>query len=586
VRPADPHGETELVRTQHGFPRELDAAPTEMGPLPSRHESRARQSAHGGSQHFGYQPALDGIRAFAVAAVLLYHGGQSWAVGGYLGVDAFFVLSGFLITTLLVTEWSGRRQIDLRAFWGRRARRLLPALFFVMIGIVVYAAVFAAPGEVDRIRGDSFATVGYVANWRFVLSGQSYFDQFAQPSPLRHMWSLAIEEQFYLLWPLIVGFVLWWRRSLRALLVTAVGMVVASAALMAVLYQPGHDPSRVYYGTDTRAQSLLIGAVLGIVLFLHGPIRSLVGRTALRVAAVVGAGYTLWLWWRMSERTDVLYQGGFVLAALAVTAVIASVVQPQQGVLGRALSWSPLRWVGRISYGLYLWHWPVYLVLTHARIGIDGTPLLFVRMGTSVALAALSFYAVERPVRRGTFRVPHPAVVLPAAAVALVVAVVLSTTGGGESLASTTVRALESGPAPTAEHPPPGGTFIGAGTPTKVLVLGDSVAGTMGLGFDAIASDSGLLVWDRGQLGCGLLRGGEVEEGGELLPVESSCDDWHTRWLQFVDEFQPDVVVLLVGAWDVLDRRVDGQWSTTSTSSRSSTKRRPCSALGARGWWC
>ena len=542
-----------------------------MESFPSRREARTLRSGRHEAGHFGYQPALDGIRAFAVAAVLLYHGGQSWAVGGYLGVDAFFVLSGFLITTLLVTEWSARRRdgrgrIDLRAFWGRRARRLLPALFFVMIGIVVYAAVFAAPGEVDRIRRDSFATLGYVANWRFIFSGQSYFDQFAQPSPLRHMWSLAIEEQFYLLWPLVVCFVLWWRRSVHALLVVAIGMVVASAALMALLYQPGHDPSRVYYGTDTRAQSLLMGAVLGIVLFLHGPIRSLGARAALRLLALVGAGYTLWLWWRMSERTDALYQGGFVLAALAIAAVIASVVQPDRGVLGVALSWSPLRWVGRISYGLYLWHWPVYLVLTRARIGVDGTPLLLIRIATSVALAAVSFAIVERPIRQGTFRLPRPAVLLPAAAVVLVVAVVLSTTGGNESLASTTARALEPGRVPTApKHPPKAGAATGPVPPTKVLILGDSVAGTMGLGFESIASESNLLVWDRGQLGCGLLRGGEVVEGGEIVPVGSSCDDWHTRWLQFVDEFQPEVVVLLVGAWDVLDRRIDGQWFRLGT---------------------
>ena len=134
--------------------------------------------------------------------MLFYHAGQSWAVGGFLGVDTFFVLSGFLITTLLVTEWTNRGGIDLLAFWVRRARRLLPALFLVMVGIIVYAGVFAAPGELGRIRGDSYASLGYVANWRFIFSGQSYFDQFSQPSPLRHMWSLAIEEQFYLVWPL------------------------------------------------------------------------------------------------------------------------------------------------------------------------------------------------------------------------------------------------------------------------------------------------------------------------------------------------------------------------------------------------
>jgi peptidoglycan/LPS O-acetylase OafA/YrhL len=225
-----------LARTLYDAPRDPDGPVSEAGAPPVRHPAaRSTRAGRGQGGHFGYQPALDGIRAFAVAAVLFYHAGQTWAVGGYLGVDTFFVLSGFLITTLLVTEWSNRRRIDLKGFWVRRAKRLLPALFLVMVGIVVYAGVFAAPGELNSIRSDSFAALGYVANWRFVLSGQSYFDQFAQPSPLRHMWSLAIEEQFYLVWPLIVCFLLWWRRSLRVLLAACLVMIAASATLMAVL---------------------------------------------------------------------------------------------------------------------------------------------------------------------------------------------------------------------------------------------------------------------------------------------------------------------------------------------------------------
>src|SRR5262249_28800885 len=151
------------------------------------------------ASHYAYQPALDGIRAFAVGSVMLYHASQSWALGGFLGVDAFFVLSGFLITTLLITEWGRRGRIDFAGFWARRARRLLPALFLVILGIVVYAAVFAGPDEVERIRSDGFATLGYAANWKFIFAGQSYFAQFTQPSPFHHMWSLAIEEQFYLI---------------------------------------------------------------------------------------------------------------------------------------------------------------------------------------------------------------------------------------------------------------------------------------------------------------------------------------------------------------------------------------------------
>ena len=401
----------------------------------------------------------------------------------------------------------------------RRARRLLPALFLVMVGIIVYAGVFAAPGELGRIRGDSFASLGYVANWRFIFSGQSYFDQFSQPSPLRHMWSLAIEEQFYLVWPLIVGGLLWWRRSLRVLLAACVVMIAASATLMAVLYQPGRDPSRVYYGTDTRAQSLLIGAVRRHRAVHARAAAHRAARLAVRVAAVVGAGYTLWLFSRMSERTDALYQGGFLIAALAVSAVIVSVVQPDRGFLGRFLSVSPLRWVGRISYGLYLWHWPVYLTLTETRTGLDGFWLLVVRVAVSVGLAALSFYAVERPIRAGTFRLPKPKIVAVAAATALVVAVFATTTGGGDSVAASTEHALaceRAGARRRAAHDHSrhryrrGPATTTPVAPLKVMVVGDSVAGTLGLGFQNRSASTGLTVWNRGRLGCGMFYDGSV----------------------------------------------------------------------------
>ena len=184
-------GETALARTIDDTPRGVEGGPSESAET-RQSLQRARRAAKGvaPSRHFGYQPALDGVRAFAVAAVLFYHAGQSWAVGGFLGVDTFFVLSGFLITTLLVTEWTNRSTINLLAFWVRRARRLLPALLLVMVGIVVYAGVFAAPGELQRIRADSYASLGYVANWHFIAQSADYFAADINRSPviqsLRH----------------------------------------------------------------------------------------------------------------------------------------------------------------------------------------------------------------------------------------------------------------------------------------------------------------------------------------------------------------------------------------------------------------
>jgi peptidoglycan/LPS O-acetylase OafA/YrhL len=532
-----------------------------------------------------YQPALDGIRAFAVAAVMMYHAGQSWAVGGYLGVDAFFVLSGFLITTLLVTEAARTGTIALGAFWARRARRLLPALFLVLGGVALYATAFAGTGELDRIRADGLASLGCVANWRFVFSGQSYFDAFGVPSPLRHLWSLAIEEQFYLVWPLVVfGVLRWSRGSTRALLNTIAALGCLSVVLMLLLYHPGTDPSRVYYGTDTRAQSLLVGAALAVVLFRHGPIRSLYMRNLLRAMAVIGIVYTLWAWARMSSRTDGLYQGGFLVGALAVASVIASVVQPEAGLLGRALSLRPIRWIGQISYGLYLWHWPMFLVITPSRTGLHGTVLLLARVAASISIATLSYYLVEQPIRHGALRRWRAWTVAPIAASVVVVALIVTTVGAQPSVAQQTVNALGKGPPPSV---PVKADPSATAPPTKVLVVGDSVAATMALGLVRAQQTDHLLLWNRGVLGCGISRGGDVLEGGQLQHQSSSCNNWPTRWGQLLDQFHPDVVVMLVGAWDVLDRRINGQWLKLGTPEHDAyflqTVSDAVNLLGSRG---
>jgi len=372
-----------------------------------------------------YQPALDGIRALAVSAVLVFHAQFSWARGGFLGVDAFFVLSGYLITSLLFAEWRATGHINLSAFWARRARRLLPALFLMMIGVAGYAVVFAAPEELAKVRSESFTTLACVANWRFAFN-QQYL------TPLSHTWSLAIEQQWYAVWPLIAFAFLRLRRgSPRVLLGTVLVLIVVSAFRMAWLHKAGTEPSAAYYSTDARAQSLLIGSALAILLAQHGPIRGALRGLALQLVAVACAGAVVWAWSTTSLNDDFLYRGGFLLLALAVAVVIAAVAQPKAQPLGLLLTLPPVRGLGLISYGVYLWHWPVYFVLTTGRTGLDMYPLFAARVCLTLALAIISYNLIETPFRHGALRRWKASwTVAPASAMSLAALAFLVTKGG------------------------------------------------------------------------------------------------------------------------------------------------------------
>ncbi len=352
-----------------------------------------------------YIGGLDGLRALAVIAVLLFHAELYWSPvrfsGGFLGVDVFFVLSGYLITSLLLSERVRGGGIDVRGFWLRRARRLLPAVAALIIGVLVYAVLFL-PEEVVSLRVDVLAALTYVTNWYLIVDGQSYFESWGRPSLLQHLWSLAIEEQFYLLWPLLfAGGV----RLLRpqGLLVALLAGAAASAALMAFLYQSGADQSRIYYGTDTRAMGLLLGSALALVWTpAQAQASASTGRAwALDVAGLASLAmlvyFTVWL----SDSSAFLYQGGFAAIAAGSVLVIAAVVQSGSR-LGAVLGTQPLRWIGQRSYSIYLWHWPIYMVTRPGLdVSIDGWQLLAVRLGIVLALAEISYRLVETPIRRG-----------------------------------------------------------------------------------------------------------------------------------------------------------------------------------------
>ncbi len=339
---------------------------------------------------------IDGVRALAVIAVVLYHLEVSWLPAGFLGVDVFFVVSGLLITSLLVADIRSRGRFDVRRFWVRRARRLLPALVLLLVGVVTYTAV-AMPDELRAMRGDVAAAFGYVTNWALIYDNASYFESMARPPLLRHLWSLAVEEQFYVLWPLVVagGWALLRRRMLSLVWLGALGSVV----LMAALYDPLTDPSRVYFGTDTRAVGLLIGAGLAFVTDPVRLVRPLAGRGRFlaEVAAWGGlAGLAAWMALG-SEYEMAMYRGGFLVVSLASAALVVGAAAPTTA--ARLLSTPVLRWIGQRSYGIYLWHWPVLMVTRpQLDLSLTGWRLDVLRVAITVAIAAVSYRLVERPI--------------------------------------------------------------------------------------------------------------------------------------------------------------------------------------------
>jgi peptidoglycan/LPS O-acetylase OafA/YrhL len=349
-----------------------------------------------------YVAALDGIRAIAVAAVVLYHAGVAVAPGGFLGVDVFFVLSGFLITSLLLEERRVTGRIDLGRFWLRRARRLLPAAFLVIAASAIAAAVLA-PGDFSRTRADALASLVYANNWHQLLADHSYFAAFERPSLLLHLWSLAVEEQFYLLWPLVLGLAVG-RLGRRGAAWVTLAAAVASAVLMAVIYEPGRDPSRVYFGTDTHASGLLIGALLAFAWPL-GRLRTPPRPSAavvLDAAGLLALAGVLWAIVTWTDYDDGVYHGGLAMIGLVTAVLIAAASHPATR-LSRALGVQPLVWIGKRSYGIYLWHWPV-MALSRPGVDVQAPKTLIVlgQIALTVALAAASYRWLERPIRTGT----------------------------------------------------------------------------------------------------------------------------------------------------------------------------------------
>ncbi|MCY7781608.1 acyltransferase family protein [Bacillus sp. S20C3] len=358
------------------------------------------------TQNHRYIPGLDGLRAFAVLSVIAYHLNFNWANGGFIGVDLFFVLSGYLITSILLPAHGNDISLDFRDFWVRRIRRLLPAAYLMIFSAVIWIVLFDRE-LLHTVRGDAISSLFYMSNWWFIFHKLSYFDSFGSPSPLKNLWSLAIEEQFYIVWPifLVVGMYIF---KSRAKLAAAVSLLaLCSAVMMSILYEPGGDPSRVYYGTDTRSFELLIGCALALVW----PMKRLSSnrlpsklKHTLHATEFLAFCILVLCVYFTDEYEPFLYRGGMLLISMVAAILIACVCHPSS-FLGNLLSWKPLRWLGTRSYGIYLWHYPVIVLSTPVQE--IGNPVLWhivLKVIVTFILAELSYHFIEKPVRTQGFK--------------------------------------------------------------------------------------------------------------------------------------------------------------------------------------
>ncbi|MCY8267313.1 acetyltransferase [Bacillus haynesii] len=358
------------------------------------------------TQQHRYIPGLDGLRAFAVLAVIAYHLNMSWADGGFIGVDIFFVLSGYLITSIILPAYGNDISLTFRDFWVRRIRRLLPAATLMIFATVIWVALFNRE-LMHTVRGDAISSLLYVSNWWFIFHDLSYFDSFGSPSPLKNLWSLAIEEQFYFIWPIILLLGIYILKKRERLAAAVVLCALCSAIWMSILYVPGGDPSRVYYGTDTRAFELLIGCALALVW----PMKRLSGnrlpnslKHALHGTELAAFALLMVCIYFVDEFSPFLYHGGMLLISIIAAILIACVSHPSS-FLGFALSVKPLRWIGKRSYGIYLWHYPVIVLSTPVQE--IGNPVYWhvaIKVAVTFILAELSYRFIEKPIRKDGFK--------------------------------------------------------------------------------------------------------------------------------------------------------------------------------------
>jgi peptidoglycan/LPS O-acetylase OafA/YrhL len=548
---------------------------------------RPAPTPSGGLSRVPYLPGLDGLRALAVAGVMIYHANHTWLRGGYLGVEVFFVISGYLITLLLIGEHERTGTVALRDFWLRRARRLLPALYLMMGMLLVYVTAFY-PAVRESVRGDFVAGLFYVSNWYQILVGQGYASSEAFV-PLRHLWSLAVEEQFYLVWPLVMTVVLRRRRrSLPSIGLTLILVSVAITGLVAALFASGFVPNActaenghgywhiasrcisindsLYLGSISRAGGLLLGGGFAMLwrplAVQRGPLRDrgplLDGLAVVGLAAL---GFLMWEMFLFEEGTynPWLYHGGFLLTGVATLLVIAAATH-LNAATGTLLGNPVLRWVGTRSYGLYLFHWPIYQIIRkQAQINLT-LPKMLLAMAITLPLTELSYRFVETPIRKGALgrmlavaRRRPQYVVAGVSVVAMLGAGVVSIAGASPQCVGAVACSLAANTEPptTVEIVVPGATDAATTTtiakvPSKYVAIGESVM----VGARNQLTNAGVLVQARENRGPDGVRNailqliglGQLGEGSSLvIQVGTNAPVSDSQFANIIQQIPPGV---------------------------------------------
>lgn len=501
----------------------------------------------------------------------LFEYSTGWVRGGWLGVDLFFVLSGFLITSLLIAEHGRWGHIDLWSFWLARARRLLPALVLMLSSVVVVSAFWIPVARRTSTAWDIASALSYSANWRLLLSDDQYFATLALPSPVRHTWSLAIEEQFYLLFPLLLVLLLLItaRRKYRNRLVAVALLMLAatSAWLMATLYVPNVDPARVYYGTDTRAFELLIGAAFGMLLTDRGLVdRGIGGRrrpdrlaeliqTVARWAALPALAVLIVALFALDESSAFPFRGGLAALALIAMAPIIAGAQRRTSRAARLLSFEPLRRLGVLSYSLYLWHWPVIVFADEQRLALPAVPRAVVQLALSLALAYLTHRYIEHPVHRGGLRAllprrPRTGRVIAVLLVPLLAAGIIALPRFEVGAAAPSVPADQ-----VVDFSPPAYNPLAA--PHSVTLVGNSVPASLAQAYP-VGEFADLSVSDDISFGCDPFPGDKVIDH-KVVPAGASCPEFRRTWQESLRTNPPTLAIFMVPQTLVDSMRINGK---------------------------